>query len=46
MVNRKSKAAFGDDEDADEEVMYEYGDNLVESADAMIDEIKTRIVIK
>lgn len=46
MVNRKSKAAFGDDEEADEEVMYEYGDNLIESADAMIDEIKTRIVIK
>jgi len=46
MVNRKSKAAFGDDDEADEAVFNEYGDNLAGSTEAMIDEIKTRIIVK
>ena len=45
-VNRKTKAAFGNEEEDEEfEILEEYKDCST-SAEAMIDEIKTRIVIK
>lgn len=49
VVNRKSMSAFGNDEEADEEIMNEYNaeyGTLFGDVDAMIEEIKTRIVVK
>lgn len=45
MVNRKSKAAIGNDEELDEEFLAEY-EGAECSEEEMINEIKTRIIVK
>jgi len=46
MVNTKTKAALGDGDEEDDEIIEKYGGNEEFNIEAMIDEIKTRIVVK
>lgn len=46
MVNTKTKAAIGDGDEEDDEIIEKYGGNEEFNIEAMIDEIKTRIEVK
>ena len=52
MINTKSKSAFGNDEETDEEILAQYSDDpynvwsVKGNSEAMIEDIKSRIVVK